>query len=104
MDGRLKRLLAATTAVVAVGVMGVAGADDDPAEEMRPMHDQMSMHEEMPMHEEMERHAHMGAGHHRRDMDDRHAEMSRQLPREDRALHDRMHESCARHTDERIDT
>ncbi|MBW3536846.1 MAG: hypothetical protein KY395_03630 [Actinobacteria bacterium] len=98
MDGRLKRLLAAATTVVAVGVVGVAGADDDPAEDMRSMHDETSMHDEM------ERHAHMGAGHHRRDMNDVHAEMSRQLSPDDRALHDRMHESCAGHTDERIDT
>lgn len=99
MDGRLKRLLAAATTVVAVGVVGVAGADDHAADETRPMHDETSMHEEV-----QDRHAHMGAGHHRRDMDELHTEMSRQLPSEDRALHARMHESCAGHTDERIDT
>ena len=108
MDGRLKRLLAAATTVVAVGavgavgvvgVVGVAGADDHAADQTRPMHDETSMHEEV-----QGRHAHMGAGHHRRDIDELHTEMSRQLPPEDRALHARMHESCAGHTDERIDT
>ena len=104
MDGRLKRLLAATTAVVALGVVGVAAADDHPAEEMEPMHQEVR-----PMHEQMHHrhshvHSHMGAGDHRRAMDDMHAEMTRQLPLEDRALHDRMHESCAGHADERTDT
>ena len=90
------RVLAATAVVVAALGLGFAAASassdpDDPVEEMRGMHEEMhASHGGMAM-----------GGHTSAEMDEMHAQMSAWLSEEDRALHDRMHEACSGHTDER---
>ncbi len=92
--GAVLRLLAATAIVIAALGLGfaAASASSDPAdsvEEMRRVHEEMHSG-----------HAGMG-GHTSAEMEEMHAEMSARLSEEDRALHDRMHEACSGHTDER---
>ncbi len=98
-SGASVRLLAAAAVVVAALGLGFAAASaasdpGDPVSEMRRMHEQM--------------HADDGGmgmgGHTSTEMDEMHAQMSARLPEEDRALHDRMHEACSGHSDERNDT
>ena len=98
-SGAVLRLLAATAVVIAALGLGFAAASAssdpaDPVEEMRRMH------------EEMHRgHAGTGMdGHTSAEMNEMHAGMSARLSEEDRALHDRMHEACSSHDDERNDT
>ena len=94
--GAVLRLLAATAVVIAALGLGfaAASASSDPAEPVDGMR---------RMHEEMHRgHAGTGmGGHTSAEMDEMHAQMSARLSEEDRALHDRMHEGCSGHNDER---
>lgn len=101
--GAVLRLLAATAVVIAALGLGfaAASASSDAAD---PVHEMRRMHEEMHR-----RHAGMGmsmgmGGHTSAEMDEMHAEMSARLSEEDRALHDRMHEACSGHTEERNPT
>ncbi len=94
--GAVLRLLAATAVVIAALGLGFAAASassepGDRVEEMRRMHEEMHAG-----------HGGMGvSGHTSAEMDEMHAQMSARLSEEDRALHDRMHEACSGHTDER---
>ncbi len=95
-SGAVLRLLPATAVVIAALGPGfaVASASSDPAD---PVGEMRRMHEEMHA-----LHAGTGmGGHTSAEMDEMHAEMSARLSEEDRALHDRMHEACSGHTDER---
>ena len=84
---------AAVTATLGLGLAaGIAAADPgDPVPEMSQMHEQM--------------HGNSGpmgrGGPTTVDMDEMHARMSAELSPQDRALHDRMHEACSGHNDER---
>jgi hypothetical protein len=99
MNRRLTRLLTALAAVTAAGGIAfttttMAAAEDDPVAEVRRMHQEMHSGSTDPAT------AHHDGG----DMDDMHAEMSRRLRPEDRPRHDRMHEACTGHDDERTAT
>lgn len=96
--GAVLRLLAATAVVIAALGLGFAAAGAstdraDPVAEMRRMHE---------MHRGPARTG--VGGHTSAEMNEMHARMSARLSEEDRALHDRMHEACSGHTDERNET
>lgn len=91
--GAVLLLLAATAVVItALGLGFAASASSDPAD---PVEEMRRMHEETHP-------SHAGTGGHTgAEMNEMHAQMSARLSEEDRALHDRMHDSCSDHTDER---
>lgn len=92
----LRPLAAAAVVIAALGLgFAAAGASSDPGD---------PVDETRRMHEEMHRHHGGTDGHTSTDMDDMHARMSARLPEEDRARHDRMHEACNGHADERNET
>jgi hypothetical protein len=98
MNRRLTRLLTALAAVAAAGGIGfttttIAAADDESVVEVQRMHEEMHPGSADPAT------AHDGGA-----MDDMHAEMSGRLRPEDRPRHDRMHEACTGHHDERTAT
>ena len=97
--GAVLRLLATTAVAIAALGLGfaAAGASSEPADPVAEMR---------RMHEEMHRgHAGTGmGGHTSAGMNEMHAQMSARLSEEDRALHDRMHEACSGHNDERNET
>jgi hypothetical protein len=105
MNRRLTRLLTALAAVAAAGGIGfttttMAAAEDDPVAEVDRMHEEMPPSSADPTtasHDGGDMDIDM-------DMDDMHAEMSRRLRPEDRPRHDRMHEACTGHDDERTAT
>jgi hypothetical protein len=101
MNRRLTRLLTALAAVAAAGGIGfttttMAAAEDDPVAEVDRMHEEMP-----PSSADPTTASHDGGD---MDMDDMHAEMSRRLRPQDRPRHDRMHEACTGHDDERTAT
>ncbi len=97
--GAVPRLLTATAVVIAALGLGFADASAtsqpaDPVAETRRIHEEVHA-------------AHLGGGvgaHTGAEMDEMHARMATRLASQDRAPHDRMHEACSGHTDERKNT
>jgi hypothetical protein len=101
MNRRLTRLLTALAAVAAAGGIGfttttIAAAEDESVAEVQRMHEEMH-----PGSADPTTASHDG-GVMDMNMDEMHAEMSRLLRPEDRPRHDRMHEACTGHHDERM--